>query len=86
MSADRPPFAARPTGRAVSVEDWVRRERNAAPKAELYTARLTIDVTPALRSRIKLAAFAQGLTVAEMLRDLLKERFPEAGTGAGGAS
>ncbi|MDR6841312.1 ribbon-helix-helix protein [Pseudoxanthomonas sacheonensis] len=47
-------------------------------KAELYTARLTIDVTPELRGRIKVVAFQQGMTVAEMLRQLLEREFPEA--------
>ena len=47
-------------------------------KAEIYTARLTVDITPALRGRIKLVAFDRGITVAEMLRALLEERY---GTG-----
>jgi hypothetical protein len=46
-------------------------------KTELYTARLTLDVTPALRARIKIEAFTHGLTVAEMLRALLEQEFPE---------
>jgi hypothetical protein len=46
-------------------------------KGDLYTARLTLDVTPALRARIKVAAFTQGITVADMLRDLLERAFPE---------
>ena len=44
---------------------------------DLYTARLTIDVTPALRGRIKIAAFQRGVTVADMLRDLLAREFPD---------
>ena len=45
--------------------------------AAIYTARLTIDVTPALRGRIKVAAFSRSVTVADMLRDLLAREFPE---------
>ena len=41
-----------------------------------FTARLTIDVTPELRGRIKIAAFGRGVTVAEMLRELLSREFP----------
>lgn len=53
-------------------------EGSASPgKAEIYPARLTIDVTTALRGRIKIAAFQRGLTVADMLRALLDEAFPE---------
>ena len=45
--------------------------------ASRYTARLTIDVTPDQRGRIKVAAFKRGLTVADMLRDLLAREFPD---------
>ncbi len=41
-----------------------------------FAARLTIDVTPDLRSRIKIAAFERGITVAYMLRLRLFEAFP----------
>ena len=57
---------------------WVRRgERTDVGKAELHSARLTVDVTPALRACIKVAAFTQDITVAEMLRNLLEREFPE---------
>ena len=67
-------FAARPG----DPESWVRAPELAIgrmPNAE-FTARLTIDVTPALRGRIKIAAFQRGLTVADMLRALLDREFP----------
>jgi hypothetical protein len=69
-------FAARPA----SPDAWVRAPAAmdaARAKSDLYTARLTIDVTPALRGRIKVAAFGRGLTVADMLRAMLEEAFPE---------
>jgi len=47
-----------------------------------FTARLTIDVTPALRGRIKITAFQRGVTVAEMLRALLSGEFPDDGEPA----
>lgn len=60
------------------AEAWVRQGEDAGiAKGDLYTARLTIDVTPALRARIKVAAFTQGITVAETLRGLLEREFPE---------
>ena len=46
-------------------------------KASIYTARLTIDVTPALRGRIKVVAFRNGVTAADMLRELLEREYPE---------
>jgi hypothetical protein len=45
--------------------------------AAAHSARLTIDITPELRGRIKIAAFGRGTTVADMLRDLLAREFPD---------
>lgn len=75
MTRTKSGFAARPG----DADAWVRAPAPApaSPKADLYTARLTVDVTPALRGRIKVAAFRQGVTVADMLRTLLEARFPE---------
>ena len=42
---------------------------------EAFTARLTIDITPELRGRIKVAAFRRGVTVAVMLREMLVREF-----------
>lgn len=69
----RPAFAARPR----DPERWVRAPEPQAPRAERYSARLTLDITPALRGRIKVAAFRQGRTVAELLRAMLEDAFPE---------
>jgi hypothetical protein len=56
---------------------WVRQAHapELAAKASIYTARLTIDVTPALRGRIKVIAFKRGVTAAEMLRELLEREY-----------
>lgn len=68
-------FASRPG----DAESWIKAS-DASPRrmddAPAFTARLTIDVTPALRGRIKVAAFQRGVTVADMLRDLLAREFP----------
>ncbi|HTZ67792.1 MAG TPA: hypothetical protein VMB83_10065 [Roseiarcus sp.] len=68
-------FAARPA----DPDAWVRTREPSATAVglgDLYTARLTIDVTPELRGRIKITAFQRGQTVADMLRDLLAREFP----------
>jgi hypothetical protein len=69
-------FTARPR----DADTWIRAGGLNSPKngakAHHFTARLTIDVTPDLRGRIKVAAFRRGITVAEMLRDLLSREFP----------
>jgi len=71
-------FAFRPG----DPESWVRAPDRTAERGpgDEFTARLTIDVTPALRGRIKVVAFRRGLTVAEMLRALLSREFPDGGT------
>jgi hypothetical protein len=46
------------------------------PAGAIYTARLTIDITPALHRRIRLAACRRGATMAELLRALLDREFP----------
>jgi hypothetical protein len=64
-----------------SVDSWVRDGDRAGtvlrPHADPHTARLTIDVTPAMRGRIKIAAIRQGSTVTDMLRALLEREFPD---------
>ncbi len=68
-------FASRPR----DAETWIKAPEahaRCADDASAFTARLTIDVTPALRGRIKVAAFRRGVTVADMLRDLFAREFP----------
>ena len=73
-------FAARPG----DPDAWVRTPELSISRtsdADL-TARLTINVTPAQRGRIKIAAFQRGVTVAEMLRALLSGEFSDDGETA----
>lgn len=74
----KPPrrFVARPLG----AESWVSAgdgERSAPTSRSANTARLTIDVTPELRKRIKFAALQRGLTLADLVRAMLAEAFPD---------
>ncbi|MBN9511059.1 MAG: hypothetical protein J0I21_18370 [Alphaproteobacteria bacterium] len=78
MTARRPTgdFASRPR----DAESWISapdRAVSAPPANDPYSARLTVDITPALRGRIKIAAFQRGETVADMLRALLAREFPD---------
>ena len=83
MTGKRIAIGAKP---GMEAEHWVRQregsthDRSVKPNA--HTARLTVDVTPALRGRIKVAAFRTGVTVAALVRGLLEERFPDAGKDA----
>lgn len=76
-------FVARPS----DPDAWVRAPEPAVSKngtkVDRFTARLTIDVTPELRGRIKVRAFQRAITVAEMLRDLLTREFPDNPGGTG---
>ncbi len=75
---DKRGFAARP----VDPDGWIA-AGDARPARDSATAtnsaRLTIDITPELRGRIKIAAFGRGITVTDMLRDLLAREFPDIG-------
>lgn len=61
----------RPAKRRIKLRPAHRRRRNSA-----FSARLTVDVTPDLRARIKITAFERGVTVAYMLRNLLQKTYP----------
>ncbi len=75
------------TGKQMSMSDkpardpkaelWIKGGTDKAESSNPWTARLTIDVTPALRGRIKVIAFERGTTVAEMLRELLEREFEQ---------
>lgn len=69
-------FASRPA----DPDQWIKAPGSSPcnDSSTGYTARLTIDVTPDQRGRIKIAAFQRGVTVADMLRDLLAREFPPA--------
>ncbi|SDS27527.1 plasmid segregation centromere-binding protein ParG [Halopseudomonas litoralis] len=88
MSSDSNTSNGKRTGKRITIgarppthphaEAWIRQGDIAdLQKGDLYTARLTIDITPALRARIKVSAFTQGVTVADLLRVLLEREFPE---------
>lgn len=68
-------FASRPG----DPDSWIKAAKaqtDGRTAASAFTARLTIDITPELRGRIKVAAFRRGVTVTDMLRDLLAREFP----------
>jgi hypothetical protein len=72
------------TFRPGDADRWIKsRETQPRPRRKRgpFAARLTIDVTPDLRGRIKVAAFRRGVTVADMLRDLLLKTFPDTDGG-----
>ena len=69
-------FAARPS----DADTWVVAPETLSSRdaeSRLFTARLTIDVTPEQRDRINIAVFERGQTVADTLRELLAREFPD---------
>jgi|TARA_R110000787_G_scaffold191660_4_gene303017 hypothetical protein len=61
-----------------AAERWIRQPSpSASDAAPLFSARLTIDVTPAMRQRLKLVAVTRGTTVADLMRALIDTHFPE---------
>ena len=77
VTRHRVPIGRRPGADPAST--WVRQADapEVPAKASIYTARLTIDVTPTLRGRIKIVAFRRGITAADMLRELLEREYQE---------
>ncbi|SCW85534.1 hypothetical protein SAMN02927924_03424 [Sphingobium faniae] len=68
------------TSRPGAAEAWIAGPQDAAaPTAPppVNSARLTIDVTPQLRRRLKLAALQRGVSLADMLRELLHREYPD---------
>jgi hypothetical protein len=76
--SQRAPIGRRPAADP-AAQAWIQQQTGTPSSAPIYTARLTIDVTPTLRGRIKVIAFERGVTVAEMLRELLEREFAGAG-------
>ena len=73
---DKRGFATRPG----DPDGWIRAGDTRPARdgaAATHSARLTIDITPELRGRIKIAAIRRGGTVTDMLRDLLAREFPD---------
>ncbi|MBN9074713.1 MAG: hypothetical protein BGN87_04780 [Rhizobiales bacterium 65-79] len=75
--SERRRLASRPT----NLDAWIKAaeaEPARIADATSFSARLTIDITPELRGRIKIIAFQRGVTVADMLRELFAREFPQA--------
>ena len=64
------PIGRRPA--AVPATAWVHREHAGGTAVEP-----AIDVTPALRGRIKVTEFGRCITAANMLRELLEREFAQ---------
>lgn len=66
-----------------AAEDWLKEpegwKQSYPPlKRDIYTARLTLDITPELHKRIKRAAMRRDRSLAMLLRELLEREYPNA--------
>lgn len=68
-------FGGRPPsdGTTTKVDDWVN-DRSAAEREP--TKRFTIDVPLSLHRRVKSQCALQNLVMADVMRELLEQRFP----------
>lgn len=90
MSAKKVTFASKRPSQALpaaTIDNWVaNREADAPeplPAPQEPMKRLTIDVPLTLHTRIKTTCARNGLRMADEIRDLLENHFPEtAGQGA----
>ena len=60
---------------AATPDDWVGLANK--PEVNLPTKRLTVDVPVTLHQRVKSSCALQGLIMADVIRDLLEQRFPD---------
>lgn len=86
MSAKTIPFTT-PRALAPNADAWVK-EQSPTPSPQAIpenapqerTKRLTVDVPEPLHRRIKLDSFNRGLLMADVVRQLLTEKYPDPST------
>ncbi|MCI0392928.1 MAG: hypothetical protein MOB07_29705 [Acidobacteria bacterium] len=64
--------------REAAVDDWVKDQRPSVTAEGEAMKRLTIDVSESLHKRIKTYCAANGLIMADEIRAILEEKFPQA--------
>ena len=76
-------FGGKPTATKpqANADDWVK-NREASPREA--TKRFTIDVPFSLHKRVKSQCAVQNLVMADVMRELLEQRFPADGVQDGG--
>jgi predicted HicB family RNase H-like nuclease len=67
-------FAMPPT--PATPDDWVAARPETPTRPQEPTKRLTLDIPASLHRRLKVGCAERGITVAELVREMLDERFP----------
>jgi hypothetical protein len=65
-------FKSKPVGSTGNADEWV----SARPQPTEPVKRLTIDVPVSLHRRVKTACARENLVMADVVRELLDQRFP----------
>lgn len=71
MAGKKVNIGTKPRAKTQSPDEWVANRGNDGGK----TKRLTIDVSPDLHKSLKLESVQQGVTMADILRRILEERY-----------
>lgn len=75
MPAKKVKFSSSPGDKAVNVDQWVEKREVSSSQEAVKMKRLTLDIPEPLHRAIKFKAVEQGVTMAELLRELLEERY-----------
>lgn len=67
----------RPTNSNLDPDGWVQNREVEVVKPKEAMKRFTIDVPVSLHKRIKSTCALQNLVMADVIRDMLEEKFPE---------
>lgn len=68
-------FTGKPTKANVNADAWV--ETRGQDVKEEKIKRLTLDIPASLHSRIKGSCAARGTTIAQEMREILLQQYPE---------
>lgn len=68
-------FTAKSNSKPPSVDDWVQTRATESDEPTEKMKRLTLDVPESLHRAIKSKAVSEGVTMADMLRELLEKEF-----------
>lgn len=66
-------FPGKPSSSNSNIDNWVENREVVSPQR---TKRLTIDISQSLHKRIKTHCVAREVIMADVIREILEERFP----------
>lgn len=70
-------IGTKPTARTATADDWVEKRTTETATTNVTMKRLTFDIPEALHRRIKATCATRGVKMADALRAMLEQQFPE---------